>query len=365
MLLLFLLLSVTGACAHDSTIQRMNNVVEVFQANYGTTDYSPILTDSLYRLAIKRGQNNVPRSLAGMAVAFAYLGRRGGGSGTTSSAISLIDAVIEKYEFWTGTLIPPEESFNLAPTTAYSLGLASWLVWEALSNNMRSSVKKILVRESDYQLLRKPASGFEKDTKAEENAIVPGLLAMTSILFPDEPNAVRWEAQARCFAYHSITTKGDSAYCGVRTVTAYESFDMDNHNFGPHPLYMAAPLVHFADAALVYRAADRNVPWELKHHIHQLWNRLKTYLEPDYTWSGHNSWQPTGLNREISALAFMVVVGGVDGEREAQLLAYRSVHQVDFVEKKVGEVPTLSAYTEDWFNNLYRRSALCSQYPAS
>jgi hypothetical protein len=336
---------------HRTITSDLYSVIQTFVGIYGAADFTPILTDSEYTAAIKLGQNNVPRSLAATAVVFAFVGAKEGDRFYRERAIELMHDVTDKYPRWRASLLPPEESFNLAPTTGFNLGLAAWLLWDTLDAGFRATVRQILTEESDFQLLRKPASGYVKDTKAEENCIVPALLAISSILNADNPNKTRWGDQAQCFAYHTITTEDDSARCGLKTITTYPDFTMDNHNFGPHPVYMAAPLVHFADAALVYRAAGKPLPGEYLHNVIPLWNRLKDFLADDFTWTTRNSWEPTGLSREVSAATFMTIVAGIDSAYEARLIDYKCTHQSDIVEKKVEQAKRISQYTADWFNN--------------
>ena len=114
---------------------------------------------------------------------------------------------------------------------------------------------------------------------------------------------------------------------------------------------MAAPLVLFADASLVYLTAKREVPWELKHNVVSLWNRLKTFVNEDFTWNTHNSWNPTGLGREISAVTYIAVIMGVDTNMEIDLVNRKIRNQGFFVEKNVGVVKSISTYDEDFFNN--------------
>ncbi|MBA4313400.1 MAG: hypothetical protein C0417_12320 [Chlorobiaceae bacterium] len=322
-----------------------------FEKSYINAKFDSLLDERIYREEVKKGQNNVPRSLAATAIVFAFFSRTDKSTKHNQRAQYLIEETLKKYPLWTSSLLPHEESFNLAPTTAYNIGLASWLLWDSLNRETQGKVKEMLIRESNYQLLRNPASGYEKDTKAEENSIVPALLVMTSQFFPEEQKAKLWEDKARCFAYHTITVNSDSAYCGLKTITAYENFNMDNHNFGPHPLYMAAPLVHFADAALVYKAAGKNVPLEFCHNVLPLWERLKSFLKQDYSWSANSSWHPTGLSREISGATFMSIIMNVDWEIENSLLSYKVKNQKYFVEKKVDVVNRQQYYDTDWFNN--------------
>ena len=334
-----------------NTSEKIYSIIKLFEKTYINAKFDSLLEEECYVNEIKKGQNNVPRSLAATALVYAFLSLVDENSQLQKKASYLIEATIAKYPLWSSYKLPPERSFNLAPTTAYNLGLSSWLIWDSLERDDKINIREMLIKESNYQLLRYPASGYTKDTKAEENAIVPALLILSSHLFPYEENARAWEDKALCFAYHTITVQNDSPYCGIKTITAYENFDMDNHNFGPHPLYMAAPLVHFADAALVYKAFDKKIPDEFRHNVIPLWNRLKLYLNKDFTWSTNNSWEPTGLSREISGVTFMCVIVGINCDIESNLLSFKVKNQKDFVEKKVGIINKQQYYDTDWFNN--------------
>jgi len=347
-ILVLLSFQLGDACAMQAATgeiltDKMYSVIKVFSNTYGETNFDGLLEDSNFMEAMKKGGNNVPRSLAATALVHAFIYRYEGKGNNLEDAKQLIRALLEKYPFWKAANIPPDISFNLTSTTAFNIGLASWLIWDEMDLSLKSAVKNMLIKESDYNLLRKPASGFLKDTKADENAVVPSLLILSALLFPQEANAKIWEEQGLCFAYHSITISKDAPFCGLKTQTAYDDFTMDNHGFGPHPLYMAAPLVLFADAALVYIASGKRIPDELKHNVIPLWVRVKNFVDKDFRYTTKNSWTPTGLSREVSAVAYMSVIMGIDSEFEVKLLDYKIRHEKGFVEKDMGKVKKLVA----------------------
>ncbi|HBR22230.1 MAG TPA: hypothetical protein DD713_06645 [Nitrospiraceae bacterium] len=331
---------------------KLYSIILEFDNSYGMTNFDDLLREEGFRTAYKKGGNNVPRALAATALVHSFIySCKENNKRHLEKAIYLVKGLLDRYPLWTSSLLKPDISFNLAPTTAYNIGLASWLIWDEMDASLKAAVKEMLVKESDYSLLREPASGFLKDTKADENAVVPPLLVLSALLFPDEANAQKWEEHGHCYAYHSITTGKDSSFCSLKTITAHDDFTMDNHGFGPHPLYMAAPLVLFADAALVYMASGKAVPYELKHNVLPLWKRIKDFVDGDFRWTTKNSWDPTGLSREVSAVTFVSVVLGIDSEFELKLIDHKFNNQNNIIEKEVGKVKKLADYDESFFNN--------------
>lgn len=151
-----------------------------------------------------------------------------------------------------------------------------------LSSETYQSIKIITGRMADYWSdIDKVRSGYQGDTKAEENAWTARFLALAANLFPDEPNAVKWEKFARIFAYHAITTSKDSAYGGIKTQTIHDHFVMDNHGYHPNPMYALWTLRFLGQGAAAYLENNRAVPWEFRHNTKLLWEKTKTHIYLD------------------------------------------------------------------------------------
>ena len=148
-----------------------------------------------------------------------------------------------------------------------------------LSSETCQRIRTITARMADYWSdTNKVRSGYQGDTKAEENAWTARFLALAANLFPEEPNAVRWEKYARMFAYHTITTSTDRAYGGIRTQTIHDHFVLDNHGYHPNPMYALWTLRFLGQGAAAYLENDKAVPWEFKHNTKLLWEKTKTHI---------------------------------------------------------------------------------------
>jgi hypothetical protein len=198
---------------------------------------------------------------------------------------------------------------------AVRLFRTSAIVWDYLPEGVQEKI--LLLGESlgNEFLGRQPASGYVNDTRAEDNAWNAAFLATLSQFYNSHVNASLWEEKGKCFAWHSITTSTDQEFCGVRTQTVYDDFQLDNHNRHPNPVYTGATIVLLAEGALPYHSLNKSVPQEFKHNVAQLFQKLLTYTvdtsyhyevngQPFSDWSGvtdtfyYPSWGLDFINSE-------------------------------------------------------------------
>lgn len=250
---------------------------------YGATDFS-VLYPTL------GGANPIPclpdmRSLAGTAMALALDAKTnttGRAAQSRQKAIQLISDTLT-YGQWAYDDIHTTSLFYCNTATTLELALTAWMMWPDLAPDLRSATKAKIIAEADRYVSEHafPHSGFQSDSKIEENALAAEFFAIAANMFPAEPHAPQWEALARCFAVHSITNQPTTA-CGYTTQTVYPDFKVDNHGLSPNPHYADSGLQELAGGALAYRAAGRLLPLEFASNVSQLWKRQKQ----DIDWGG-------------------------------------------------------------------------------
>lgn len=258
-------------------------VVDDFIELYGTTDFS-VLYPTL------GATNTVPclpdmRSLAGTAMAFAVDARTnttGRAAQSQHKAIQLISDTLT-YGQWAYDDIHTTSLFYCNSATTLEIALTAWIMWPDLSPELRAAVKAKIISEADRYVSKNayPHSGYQGDSKIEENALAAEFFAIAANMFPAEPHAPQWEVLARCFAFHSITNQPTAA-CGFTTQTVHPDFKVDNHNLSPNPHYADSGLQELAVGALAYRAAGQPMPFEFAWNVARLWKRQKQ----DIDWGG-------------------------------------------------------------------------------
>ena len=247
---------------------------------YGATDFS-VLYPTL------GATNTIPclpdmRSLAGTAMAFAldaHTDSTGRAAQSRQKAIQLISDTLT-YGQWAYDDIHTTGLFYCNSATSLELALTAWIMWPDLSPDLRAAVKARIVAEADRYVGENayPHSGYQGDSKIEENALAAEFFAIVANMFPAELHAPHWESLARCFAFHSITNRPTTA-CGYTTQTVYTDFKVDNHGLSPNPHYADSGLQELAGGALAYRAAGQPLPLEFASNVAQLWQRQKQDID--------------------------------------------------------------------------------------
>ena len=149
---------------------------------------------------------------------------------------------------------------------AMSVAYSAFFQWERLSAGQRTYVYQLLKAECNYELERDIPTGYEGDTKAEENGWEADVLAATIGLFPDDELAPRWFERMRLFAVNSYSHPADAAdttvvdpdYDGKRVcdlyrgANLYDDYTLQNHNYF-HTSYQNVVIQELGEAALALR----------------------------------------------------------------------------------------------------------------
>ena len=86
---------------------------------------------------------------------------------------------------------------------AMSVAYSAYFQWDKLSDKQKGYIEKLLKAECNYELNRTIPTGYNGDTKAEENGWEADVLAATLGLFPNDEMAPKWFERGREFASNS------------------------------------------------------------------------------------------------------------------------------------------------------------------
>ena len=146
----------------------------------------------------------------------------------------------------------------------------------------------------DLAITRYPDSRYMNDSAAEENAWNADALAETVNFFPDVPNKDILEPLARCYAYHTLTVNSDAKSCGIKTVTLFDDYSVENH-YLLNPGYQGAAISLLGMGGQSYKLVGKSIPEEFKHNVSNTFNRYLLNMDmnsyhfkdaPEGDWSG-------------------------------------------------------------------------------
>ena len=149
---------------------------------------------------------------------------------------------------------------------AMSVAYSAFFQWEKLTEQQRGYIYQLLKAECNYELGRTIPTGYNGDTKAEENGWEADVLAATLGLFPDDELAPKWFQRLREFAINSYSHKDDATDATVidpdydqKTVkdlykgkNLYDDYTLQNHNYF-HTSYQNVVIQELGEAALALK----------------------------------------------------------------------------------------------------------------
>lgn len=143
-------------------------------------------------------------------------------------------------------------------------------------NFFTSGAGSAITLDSTLTSFSSPSSGYVGNTAAEENAWGADGLAWYSLHIP---GAANYLPQAKCFAYHSITTSKSLEKCGLKSQTVYDDFRLENH-FREHPGYAAATLSSLTSAQQAFIVKGQSVPPEFTSNTNGLYTWMMQQVVP-------------------------------------------------------------------------------------
>ena len=87
-----------------------------------------------------------------------------------------------------------------------SVAMAGGLLKDELASEMKY-ICNLLVSEADFQLTRVVPTGYEGDTKAEENGWEANVLACACAMIPSHPNHSRWYEAMNRYGFNCFLGK--------------------------------------------------------------------------------------------------------------------------------------------------------------
>ena len=149
---------------------------------------------------------------------------------------------------------------------AMSVAYSAFFQWDKLTADQRQQIYKLLKAECNYELERTIPTGYQGDTKAEENGWECNILAATLGLFPNDTLAPQWFNRLRVFAINSYSHPSDQDNQTIidpeydqKTIAdffvganLYDDYTLQNHNYF-HTSYQNVVAQELGEAALALK----------------------------------------------------------------------------------------------------------------
>lgn len=165
---------------------------------------------------------------------------------------------------------------------AMSLAYASHFLEDELSESQKGYIYNMIKAECNYELQRTIPTGYNGDTKAEENGWETNILACALGLYPDDALAPKWFDRLREFAINCYSqvddannnTVIDPAY-DQKTVSdlykgpnLYDDYTLQNHNYF-HTSYQNVVIQELGEAFLALKLFQGDHPkWQTNALMH-------------------------------------------------------------------------------------------------
>ena len=164
---------------------------------------------------------------------------------------------------------------------AAPMGLTAALLEKELDAGVIAGCKRVVAAEADWLSKQPPASGYEWDTKAEENGGQSIIFGVAAAWMPHDPRAKKWLRTAKLYLANTYTVPADTSGPlkeWITTQTLFPSYALQNHGFY-HPDYQQAAGQSMGWAYLMARIINPEVADEIKpfaeHNVVNVWKFLK------------------------------------------------------------------------------------------
>ncbi len=163
-----------------------------------------------------------------------------------------------------------------------SLAYASHFLDSELSDTQKGYIYNMIKAECNYELERSIPTGYNGDTKAEENGWEVNVLACALGLYPNDPLAERWFDRMRAFAINSYSQVDDATNTTVidpeydnKTVqdyyvnkNLYDDYTLQNHNYF-HTSYQNVVIQELGESQLALNLFQgENPKWSSRALMH-------------------------------------------------------------------------------------------------
>lgn len=155
---------------------------------------------------------------------------------------------------------------------AMSVAYSAFFQWDTLTADQKNAIEKLLEAECNYELERDIPTGYNGDTKAEENGWEADVLAVALGLFPDNAKAPQWFERMREFAINSYSHPDDASDNTVidpeydnktvadlyRGQNLFDDWTLQNHSLF-HTSYQNVVMQELGEAALALKLFQKEL----------------------------------------------------------------------------------------------------------
>lgn len=165
---------------------------------------------------------------------------------------------------------------------AMSLAYASHFLADELTDTQKGYIYNMVKAECNYELNRSVPTGYNGDTKAEENGWEADILACALGLYPDDALAPKWFERLRLFAINSYSQVDDANDNTVidpdyddttvkdlyKGKNLYDDYTLQNHNYF-HTSYQNVVMQELGEAHLALALFQgANAKWKTNALMH-------------------------------------------------------------------------------------------------
>jgi hypothetical protein len=248
-----------------SIVAREYNLMDLYVQTYGNVDYSALMPVPPNCASCSDNTGNARTPIMHLAMGRTLRYHRYCNQNELDEALVHLQDAVTSYECW-------GERWVSAAFAGF-VALNAWLIWDALSVQLKQDVYDMVVQEADYfkescneGYVHCPySSGVnDGDSKAEENAWAAFFYAVARNMFPNDAAAATWHERARRAGFHTFTH--NESYGGFTTTTintnasAVDYLLVNNHNASPNSFYTGAALQLLDSARLAYLLAGGSSP---------------------------------------------------------------------------------------------------------
>ena len=180
---------------------------------------------------------------------------------------------------------------------AMSVAYSAYFQWDKLSEEQRGYIYALLRAECNYELERSIPTGYDADSKAEENGWEADVLAATLGLFPNDELAPQWFARLREFAINSYSHVGDATDTTIidpeydattvadlyRGKNLYDDYTLQNHNLF-HTSYQNVVMQELGEAALALKMFQQGISGAERWHTNALMHNNREVMSEVLNW---------------------------------------------------------------------------------
>jgi hypothetical protein len=186
---------------------------------------------------------------------------------------------------------------------ARAAGMAAWLIWPHLDDDLQTSLARMVEFEADRFIEQPPKSSEHGDTGAEENAWNASVTALAANMMPGHAHAAAWAESSKRYMFNTFSVAADAQDASpgddgrpirdwVTTVNAHDDFTVENHSL-VHVGYLKTAAAELQENAVHWLVAGRNVPQACFHHLPEVFDVLVDCMAWDGSpvYFGGNDWK--------------------------------------------------------------------------